>query len=123
MNLNSLMNKLHYVSNLVKYEGLHILSVTETLLTNACDSSFVQLPSFNFYRGDVVGNIRKHGAGLYVSSTIKHVEVLVNLPNVAVVHLVDFQVFVVSVYRPPSSSSAENSTLQDFLKSFSVGRE
>ena len=60
---------------------------------------------------------------LNVSSDINHVEVLVNLPNVAVVHLVDFQVFVVSVYRPPSSSSAENATLQDFLKSFSVGRE
>ena len=71
----------------------------------------------------MVGNIRKHEAGLYVSCAIKNVEVLVNLPNVAVVHLIDFPVFVVSVYRPPSSSSAENATLQDFLKTFSIGRE
>ena len=50
-------------------------------------------------------------------------EVLVDLPNVAVMHLVNFKVFVVSVHRPPCSSNAENATLQDFLKTFSVGRE
>ena len=49
-------------------------------------------------------------------------EVLVDLNNVAVTHLVDFKVLV-SVYRQPSSSNAENVALQDFLKTFSVRRE
>ena len=71
VNLNSITNKLHYVHNLIADYSLHVVSVTETWLTNSCDASFVNIPQFVFYRGDVLGEVRKHGAGLYVSSKIK----------------------------------------------------
>ena len=94
VNLNSLFNKLHYISNLAKDEKLSLISITETWLTDSCDSSFVQLPKFSFYRGDVVGNVRKHGAGLYVSDSIKHVQVEIGLANVVVVHLIDLGIIL-----------------------------
>ena len=45
-------------------------------------SSFVKLPSYKFYRGDVDGVVRKHGVGVYLSC------VAVTLRNVSVVHLI-----------------------------------
>ena len=73
VNVNALVNKIHFLFGLVKDHDLHLLSVTETWLTGGCSSSFVQLPGLAFYRGDAVGRVRKHGVGLYVADGIKHV--------------------------------------------------
>ena len=70
INVNSLCNKLHYVFNLITSNNLDIVSITETWLTAACDTSFVDIPGFVFLRGDVFGDTRKHGAGLYVSRRV-----------------------------------------------------
>ena len=67
--------------------------------------------------------VRRHGTGLYVSDGLRHVPVEVGLPNVVAVHLLDLNVYVVSVYRPPSYSSQENNELLDFMRNFSIGRE
>ena len=88
-----------------------------------CSSSFVSLPGFEFYRGDVLGNVKKHGAGLYVSKTLEHVQIDVELPNLVVVHLISLDIFVISVYRPPSYSREENTLLMQFLTDFSYGKE
>ena len=102
---------------------LHVVSVTETWLTESCSSSFVDIPGFQFYRGDVVGEVRKHGAGLYVSDMLVHVKVEVSLPNIVIVHLINVEIYVISIYRPPSYSFEENNSLILFLRYFSLGKE
>ena len=71
----------------------------------------------------MAGTVRKHGSGLYVSKSLRQVQVDVQLPNVAVVHLIDFDLHVLSVYRPPSYSLEENLHLVSFLTSFVPGKE
>ena len=85
VNVNSIINKVQYLFNLVEGEGLHVVSVTETWLTDSCGSSFVQIPEFSLHRGDVAGPVRKHGAAIYVSNSLRHVQAEVTIPNVAVV--------------------------------------
>ena len=99
------------------------MAVTETWLTDACSSSFISIPSFSLFRGDVTGTIRKHGAAIYVRSDIKHVQIEVSLPNLSVLHLIDFDIYVVSVYRPPSYENSENQALIVFISQFVVGKE
>ena len=55
MNVNSLMNKLHYLYNMILISKLQVISITETWLINSIPSSFVALPGFELYRGDVGG--------------------------------------------------------------------
>ena len=102
---------------------MDIVSITETGLTESCSTSFVGLPGFVLLRGDVVGGTKKHGAGLYVSDGIKCVQEIVNIPNVVVAHLVDFNVFAASIYRPPSYTAQENELLVGLMKDLVVGRE
>ena len=123
INVNSLMSKMHYISSLATQNELHVLSITETWLTECCSSSFVQLPNYEFYRGDVLGVVKKHGAGIYILKRIAQVQVELNFPNLVAVHLVDLDLFVLSVYRPPSYSNEENCRLIDFICEFSVGKE
>ena len=61
VNLNSLSNKVNSVFNLVLNNNLYILGVCETWLVSSMSSCFVDLPGFLFFRGDVEGNVRKHG--------------------------------------------------------------
>ena len=117
------MNKLHYLNDIVSNNEIDVLSVTETWLTGTCNSSFVELPGYEFYRGDVRGTVRKHGAGLYVSRELARVQLDVELPNLVVVHLPDLEVYLVSVYRPPSYSEDENQLLIGFLMEFSSAHE
>ena len=121
VNVNSLMSKVHYINNIALEYDLHIISVTETWLTEDCNSSFVQLPEYMFYRGDVEGSIRKHGAGLYIAKSLKHVEIDTYLPNIVAVHLLELDIHVVSIYRPPSYSADENDKLLRFIEEFSLG--
>ena len=114
---------MHFLFNLVNDEDLSVLSVTETWLTESCSSSFVNIPGFRFHRGDVVGEVRKHGAGLYVYHALRHIKVDVSISNVVVVHLLDYDIYVMSIYRPPSYSTEANHVLMAFLRSFSVGKE
>ena len=123
VNVNSLGNKLHFIDNLIRGEKLHLVSITETWLTDNCRSSFFDLPGFKFYRGDVAGVVRKHGAGIYVKDCIKQAHVEVDLPNLVIVYLVELDLYVFSEYRPPSYTPAENHSIIEFLADFSVGKE
>ena len=73
VNVNSIANKLNYVFNLIQDESLDVVAVTETWLTTQCSDSFVAVPGYSLYRGDVRGDVRKHGAGLYMTDELKHV--------------------------------------------------
>ena len=99
------------------------MSVTETWLTRECSTAFVDIPNFNFFRGDTAGNVRKHGAGLYVSKSLAALLLDVPLPNIVVVYIPELDIHVVSVYRPPSYGPDENESLARFLVEFSLGKE
>ena len=101
---------------------MDIIGISETWLVSSMSSSFVELPGFKFFRGDVVGNVRKHGAGLYVREEFKAVPLEVPVPNVVAVEVPQLGCSFLSCYRPPSYTEEENSILRSFLGSFSVGR-
>ena len=121
VNCNSLVNKLVHVYDLICRENISVLGISETWLVDGVSSSYVQLPGFNFYRGDALGSVRKHGSGLYVAESINSIQLDVELPNVTVVKLVNLNIFVIAVYRPPSYSQEENSSLREFLLEICVG--
>ena len=89
---------------------------------SSVQSSFVEVPGYRFFRGDVAGNVRKHGAGLYVSSCISAYQIEVSVDNVAVIYLEQFSIYVASVYRPPSYTLDENLVLADWIRVFSLGK-
>ena len=123
MNVNKLANKLNYVFNLIHDFKLDCISITETWLTKDCSTSFVDLDGFNFFRGDTDSHVGKHGAGLYVSVCYSAHKVEVDLPNLVVVYIKELNIYVFSVYRPPSYEAEQNRKLCDFLMNFSVGKD
>ena len=105
MNLNSLNNKVSYISNLIASNSISILSVCETWLVRSDSSSFVELAGYGFFRGDALGERRKHGTGLYVAREFSPTLIDVPISNVVAVFLTKLQLHVISVYRPPSYSA------------------
>ena len=61
--------------------------------------------------------------GLYVRRGLGAVAIEVELPNLAVVHVVSWELYIVVVYRPPSYSADEIGELLQFLTDFCVDRE
>ena len=122
VNVNSLMNKLTYVYNLIKGEKLLALAICETWLVERISSSYVELPGYKFFRKDVSGTIRKHGVGLYLDSSIQAVPVEVEVPNVLVVNVLCWELYLVVVYRPPSNMESDNGELLQFLADFCLDK-
>ena len=123
INCNSILNKVSYVFNFLTENKVDILSLSETwLISNIC-SSFVEVPGYVFYCTDVLGEVRKHGVGLYVRGSMGSVQIDVDMPNVVVVHLPIYDLYIVSLYRPPSYSVESNNTLMEFLADFSLGKD
>ena len=77
-------------------------------------TSFVDIFGYEFFRGDTTGTIRKHGTGIYVRRSFNALPVEVAVPNVAAVYLPGLNLYVVSVYRPPSYSWDQNPTEKAF---------
>ena len=123
VNVNSLRNKVTYVQDLISSVGLSALGVCETWLTGDTPSSYVDLVGFNLFRRDVVGSIRKHGVGLYVSKTLSAVSDEVDVANVLSVFVKSWDLHIVVCYRPPSYTTSENDALISFLSEFSVSRK
>jgi hypothetical protein len=103
--------------------GLDILAVTETWLVPVVASSFVGVPGYAVVRGDTESGIRKHGACLYVAERLKFLEVNVDCPNACAVHLLDFDIRVISIYRPPSSTALQDDILVDCIIACCQGME
>ena len=122
LNVNSLTNKVSFLFNFIEQNDISVVSVTETWLISSMSSSYVELPNFKFFRGDVSGDIRKHGAGLYVRSSYTSIPVEVSLPNIVVVFISEMDTYLISCYRPPSYSQTEDTALRCFLCEFSVGK-
>ena len=108
---------------MAKNHELKVIGVTETWLTKDDRTSFVSLPGFEFFRGDVNGTVKKHGAGVYVSKDINVIQIEVPVPNAVAVKVIDLDLLIVTVYRPPSYSEEENAALLNFLDSLYGGTE
>ena len=83
----------------------------------------MDIPNYVLIRKDVEGTVPKHGVCLYISSKLMHKEITVDIPNVVVVYLLHLNLYVLSIYRPPSYSENENAVLLDFLYNFCTGKE
>ena len=97
---------------------VYVLGVSETWLLSSTPSSFVDIPGYRFLRKDVVGVVPKHGVGIYIKSVLNFREVEVPLPNVIVVFLCDFDIYILIIYRPPSNLVNDNEALLAFLSDF-----
>ena len=92
-------------------------------MLSSIPNSFVDIPGYALLRNDVSGNVAKHGTCLYVKSSIKNIVTNVRVPNVTAVHLPDFDLYVATIYRPPSNSLIDDNNLIDFLSDFCLGKE
>ena len=117
------MGKLDALSDFVAEESVKVLGIGETWLLNSDSSSFVTLNGYTFVRSDVGGNVRKHGAGLYVADYLKYEEVVVDQPNVIIVRLTDLELVLIVVYRPPSYKEVDNNNLANILINYCIGSE
>lgn len=118
MNLNSLMNKVNYLLDLVCNVNVGICCVCETWLNSDVLDSLVSLPGYKFFRNDSPTNKRIHGVGMYVHDNIKVGKCFSNHPNTVGVFLPDFNVTVLAVYRPPSYTLLQNIALISYLELF-----
>ena len=80
------------------------------------ETSYVDIPGYWFYRGDVFGSIAKHGVGVYVSKSLdKPDEISVDIPNVLVLEFGVIGLYFVGCYCPPSYFPQENAGLVNYL--------
>ena len=73
-------------------------------------------------KGNVCCLIRKHGVCLYVGKNLQFEEVDIGCPNLAAVHLVHYDLWVLTLYHPPNSDE-ENAFLIGIMLEFCQGRE
>lgn len=60
---------------------------------------------------------------MHVENSLKYVEIEINFPNVAAVHLLVYEKCVTAVHRPPSYTVAENFSLMEVITTFCEGHE
>ena len=121
--MNSLANKIDLVSDFMMEYSLDIFVVTETWLVPSVSSSFVDVHEYTVVRGDTDGETRKHGVCIYIRKSLKYEEVVLHKPNVAAIFLNQHDLWILSVYRPPSYAEQDNAELISLFMHFSVGRE
>ena len=122
-NVNSLVRKLPHVHDLLHQQALHILGITESHLLNSMPASFIDIPNYCVVRNDTSGNFPKHGVCIYIHESVKFDQVDTSCANFIAVRLSDFDMYVATVYRPPSLSVDETQSLHDYLLAFCEDKE
>ena len=117
------MNKVNLISDFMNEHSLDVFGVAETWLLPDVPDSFVAIINYGIARTDTCGNTRKHGVCVYVHKRINFVYIEANCSNVCVAHLIDFNLYIIVIYRPPSNLGLDNSDLINFLLSFCIGKE
>ena len=74
-------------------------------------------------RSDSLGLIRKNGVTVYVNSDIKFEIVNSYVNNVVIIYLFKFDIYLITVYSPPSYSDFENNQLLNFICDFCQDKE
>ena len=112
-----------YLIDAVKRHSWDIVGITESHLIESFNSSYFSIPSFTLFRHDSPDNVSKHGVCCYVRNSLMVDSVTKSLPNTLTFRLVQFNVFILVVYRPPSNSPIENERLADFMTDFCSDKE
>ena len=110
------------MNNIQSYKW-DLVCISETHLLTHINSSFVNIPGYSLFRHDVHGFIAKHGVCCYVKSDILVGDVTAPIPGILTLHLVSFNVFVVVVYRAPSSTPEANTSMANFVGNFGTEKE
>ena len=105
------MNKMDHVSLFARDCCLDIFAICETWLVHNKESSFVSGNGYVVVRRDTHGTIRKHGVCLYEGVSFQCEEINFMLQNIVAVRLLDWNLWILAVYRPPSYGQAENTAL------------
>ena len=95
-----------------------VLGVSESWLNSEIDDAIIQIPGFDSVRCDSSSGIRKHGVLVYVRNSLKFEVITSHVPNLICIYLIDFCLYCINVYRPPTSTNEENSLLLRFLSDF-----
>ena len=122
VNVNSIMNKLAYIDNFLRSSEISVLAVCETWLTSDTPSSYVELPGYNFFRGDTGSSSRIHGVGVYVNQAISVIQVDINIHNAVVIYVKEWSLYIMAVYRPPSYNDGDNEELIRCIYEFCFGK-
>ena len=120
VNVNTLINKIRLIVNLLDVERLDLLAICETCLTSVVPTSFVHISGYNFFRKDVAGATRKHGVGLCIRKNNQPMMIDVSVANTLVVHVLEWDTFIIVSYRPPSYNDLKNYSLRTFLSEFCI---
>ena len=79
--MNSIINKMNFIFHMCKSWSIGALSVCETWMINSCPSSYVTIPGYSVFRGDVFGSVKKHGTALFILDSLNPIIVEVPFPN------------------------------------------
>ena len=122
-NVNSIFNKVHIIYEFLLDNNLDFFGVAETWLLPDVPDSYVSIDGYRIVRSDTPTDTRKHGVCAYVRNNVHFSELDVTCSNVCAIHLIDFNLYVLILYRPPSNSNAENAELLEFLLNFCPSKE
>ena len=74
-------------------------------------------------RADSPDSVRKHGVFVCGKKNIFFDVVSCPVPKAVVIYLLAFNVYVISIYRPPSYNSEQDTAIIDFLYDFCANKE
>ena len=97
---------------------IDVIGVTETHLVSGILNSFVSIPNYNLFRCDTAGSVRKHGVGVYVHKDTEVDQVTMPYKNIITLRLTRYNICIVTAYRPPSYTEAENLAMIAALQAF-----
>ena len=120
VNVNSFINNIKFNINSLEAQRLDILAICEMWLTNDVPNSYRDVSGYSFLRKDVAGTTTKHGVGLYIRKNIQAIMIDVSVANTLVVHVLEWDTFIIVSYRPPSYNDLENDSLRNFLSEFCI---
>ena len=98
VNLNCITNKIVHVSNLLYTNKIDILCVSETWLNPVILDSVLSIKNYDIVRMDSPSGVRKHGVAIYIKCGLPFDIFDVNAPNVIVISLSNYNIFVVYIY-------------------------
>ena len=81
------------------------------------------LPDYEITRADSPDSVRKHGVVAFVNSKFKFNFIPCYLPIDLIVNLLDFEIYVINMYRAPSYSRELNESIMKFLTLFCNDKE
>lgn len=122
-NVNSIINKLHIITDFLSDYNIDIFGVCETWLMPDITDSLINISNFSVVRTDTTSQTRKHGVCFYVKNNISYVKLEVSCENVCAIHLISLNIYLLIVYRPPSNSADSNLALLNFLNVFCPSKE